>query len=277
MLNGITEFAPAKINLGLAVTGRLENGYHTLDTLFCTLDIGDTLTLEPTDAGIELAVLGADLPVTAENLVYRAAQVYLAAAGVSTGIRLVLEKRLPISAGLGGGSSDAAACLRGLERLYPSQVDLYGLAKNLGADVPFLIGGGAARAAGIGEILTPVVLPKIHVVLANPMVGISAKEAYLGLQGRFGSSLDVRSILVALNRGDVPPYRNDLEVPVLEVYPIVQEVKKALLKAGLFGVLMSGSGSTCFGLAHTQAEAARIANTLQLEQPNWWVRETSNL
>jgi 4-diphosphocytidyl-2-C-methyl-D-erythritol kinase len=277
MLNGIKEFAPAKINLGLAVTGRTENGYHTLDTLFCTLDVGDTLTLKPTDLGIELSVIGADLPVTSENLVYRAAQVYLEAAGIRAGVRLILEKRLPIAAGLGGGSSDAAACLRGLQRLYPSEVDLYNLAKNLGADVPFLLRGGAARATGIGEILEPVELPKIHVVLANPMVGITAKEAYLGLQGRFGSSLDIPSILEALNRGDVPPYRNDLEVPVLGAYPIVQDVKNTLAKAGLFGVLMSGSGSTCFGLAHNQEEAARVAFALQLEQPNWWVRAASNL
>ncbi|MEY4531740.1 MAG: hypothetical protein RLZZ156_2461 [Deinococcota bacterium] len=276
MLNGIKEFARAKINLGLAVTGRLENSYHTLDTLFCTLDVGDTLTLEPTDLGIELSVLGADLPVTSENLVYRAAQVYLEAAEIKAGVRLTLEKRLPIAAGLGGGSSDAAACLRGLQRLYPSEVDLHSLAKNLGADVPFLIRGGAARASGIGEVLEPVELPKIHVVLANPMVGITAKEAYLGLQGRFGSSLEMPSILEALNRGDVPPYHNDLEVPVLEAYPIVQDVKNALSKAGLFGVLMSGSGSTCFGLAHNQEEAARVADALQLEQPNWWVRAASN-
>ncbi len=277
MRNGIKEFAPAKINLGLAVTGRLENGYHTLETLFCTLDVGDTLTLEPTELGIELSVIGADLPVTSENLVYRAAQVYLEAAEIKAGVRLTLEKRLPIAAGLGGGSSDAAACLRGLQRLYPSKVNLHSLAKNLGADVPFLIRGGAARASGIGEILEPVALPKIHVVLANPMVGITAKEAYLGLQGHFGSRLEMPSILEALSRGDVPSYRNDLELPVIKAYPIVQDVKNALSKAGLFAVLMSGSGSTCFGLAHSQTEAARVANALQLEQPNWWVRAASNL
>jgi 4-diphosphocytidyl-2-C-methyl-D-erythritol kinase len=275
--SSITEFAPAKINLGLAVTGRLGNGYHTLDTLFCTLNVGDTLTFDPMDSGIELSVLGADLPVTSDNLVFRAAQLYFEVAGITGGVRLVLEKRLPIAAGLGGGSSDAAACLRGLQRLYPSKVDLFALAKSLGADVPFLIRGGGARASGIGEILEPLVLPKIHVVLANPMVGITAKEAYVGLNGRFGSSLDVPSILEALSRGDVsPPYRNDLEAPVLKAYPIVQEVKDVLSKAGLFGVLMSGSGSTCFGLAQNKEEAARVAVSLQLEQPDWWVRATTN-
>jgi 4-diphosphocytidyl-2-C-methyl-D-erythritol kinase len=276
MLSLISEFAPAKINLGLAVTGRLGNGFHALDTLFCTLDVGDTLTLEPTDSGIELAVVGADLPVTSDNLVFRAAQVFLEAASIKSGVRLVLTKRLPIAAGLGGGSSDAAACLRGLQRLFGVDLDLFGLAKSLGADVPFLLRGGAARASGIGEILEPVVVPPIYVVLANPRVGITAKEAYLGLNGRFGGVLDVLGILNALSRGDAPLFRNDLEVPVLEVYPVVQQVKDVLSRAGLFGVLMSGSGSTCFGLARSQEEAARVALDLQLEQPDWWVCAATN-
>ncbi len=272
----ITEFAPAKINLGLAVTGRLENGYHTLDTLFCTLDVGDTLTLEPIESGIELTVLGLDLPTTRENLVYRAAEAYLAAAGIPSGIRITLEKRLPIAAGLGGGSSDAAATLRGLERLFPRDLDLHSIAKKLGADVPFLLEGGAARASGIGDILEPVQLPEIHVVLANPNVGITAKEAYVGLQGRFGAPLEMAAILEALHNKTIPPFRNDLEAPVLEVYPIVQTVKNVLSKAGLYAVLMSGSGSTCYGLAQTAQRANEIATALQLEFPNWWVRAATN-
>ena len=252
------EFAPAKINLGLAVTGRLEDGYHTLDTLFCTLNVGDTLTLEPLSSGIELEILGADLPTNADNLVYRAAEHYLAQAGITAGVRLSLEKRLPIAAGLGGGSSDAAACLRGLQRLYPSSVDIPKLAQQLGADVPFLLYGGAAHALGIGEILEPMLLPKIYVVLVNPMVGITAKEAYLALSGRFGAALDIAAIVKALGANVAPPYRNDLELPVIAAYPIVQEVKNILSRVGLFGVLMSGSGSTCFGLAHRDRKSTRL-------------------
>jgi 4-diphosphocytidyl-2-C-methyl-D-erythritol kinase len=272
----VSEFAPAKINLGLAVTGRLENGYHTLDTLFCTLGVGDDLKLEIIPAGIELEVRGSDLPANADNLVYKAAALFLEQTRIASGVRLILEKRLPLAAGLGGGSSDAAACLRGLQRLFKTSTDLYGLAVKLGADVPFLIAGGAARASGIGEVLVPLELPEIHVVLANPNVGISAKEAYLGLNGRFGSPLELPNIIEALNRGEAPPYRNDLELPVLEAYPIVQTVKNALVNAGLFGALMSGSGSTCFGLAHTAKEAARVAIALRLEQPDWWVCAASN-
>jgi 4-diphosphocytidyl-2-C-methyl-D-erythritol kinase len=265
-------FAPAKINLGLAVTGQLENGYHTLDTLFTTLDVGDTITLETTESEISLEVAGSDLPSGPENLVYRAVERYLEAATIAGGVKIHLEKRLPIAAGLGGGSSDAASTLLGLSRLYPSDVKLPDLAKSLGADVPFFLEGGARHAQGIGEILASVSLPTVHLVLANPGVGITAREAYIGLRGRFGPPLELDGILDALNRGDAPPYRNDLEQPVLEHYPIIAQVKQALTDAGLHGVLMSGSGSTCFGLAKDSTHARDAAERLQLEHPDWWIR-----
>lgn len=265
-------FAPAKINLGLAVTGKLENGYHTLDTLFAALDVGDTIRLEARDSGISLEVAGSDLAAGPENLVYRAAEMYLRAVGVSGGVRIHLEKRLPIAAGLGGGSSDAASTLLGLSRMFPSNLNLPALAKSLGADVPFFLEGGARRARGIGEILEPVALPRAHLVLANPGVGISAREAYAGLRGRFGPPLDLHGILKALGRGEAPPYRNDLEIPVLEHYPIIFDVKRALENAGLYGALMSGSGSTCFGLARDAVQARAAASRLQLAHPDWWIR-----
>ena len=270
-------FAPAKVNLGLAVTGRLESGYHTLDTLFVTLDVGDTITLRPIVSGVQLEVVGVKLSAGPDNLVYRAAEAYLRATGISSGVSIRLEKRLPIAAGLGGGSSDAATTLLGLSRLYPSSVDLPALAKTLGADVPFFLEGGARHAQGIGEILRPVVLPEVHLVLVNPGVHITAREAYVGLNGRFGPPLDVSAILAALNRGEAPPYRNDLELPVLEAYPVIGTVKHALKHAGLFGVLMSGSGSTCFGLAHDAHHALEVATRLQREHPDWWVRAAKSV
>ncbi|NJK44191.1 MAG: 4-(cytidine 5'-diphospho)-2-C-methyl-D-erythritol kinase [Pleurocapsa sp. SU_196_0] len=270
----LEEFAPAKINLGLAVTGRLENGYHALDTIFVTLNVGDTLTLEPIPRGIELEVSGANLGDPKDNLVYKAAQAYLEFIGHPGGVRMRLEKRLPVAAGLGGGSSDAAAALRGLVRLYPRSMNassLHELAAKLGADVPFLVRGGAARASGVGDLLETISIPETHVVLANPGVGITAREAYLGLNGRFGAPLEIDRIIQALERHEPPPYRNDLEIPVLEAYPIVQDVKDTLTAAGLFGVLMSGSGSTCFGLARDERQATAAAEEIRLEQPTWWV------
>jgi 4-diphosphocytidyl-2-C-methyl-D-erythritol kinase len=272
----VTEFAPAKVNLGLAVLGKLENGYHELDSLFVTFDVGDTLTLEARASNIELEIVGLDLPTNRENLVYRAAELYLEQIGNPGGVAIKLEKVLPIAAGLGGGSSDAAATLRGIKKLYPSDQDLFELAKQLGADVPFLIEGGAARVRGFGEMLEPLKLPEIHLVLANPGVGITAREAYLGLNGRYGTKLELEKIISALSNFETPPYRNDLEAPVLEVYPIVGTVKNALERAGLYGVLMSGSGSTCFGLAKTASRASEIADQLKLEHPNWWISAASH-
>jgi 4-diphosphocytidyl-2-C-methyl-D-erythritol kinase len=273
-------FAPAKINLGLTVTGKLENGYHTLDTIFTTLSTGDVLTFEPQESGIKLEIVGSDLPTNSENLVYRAAERYLELAGIKAGVHLRLEKNLPIAAGLGGGSSDAAATLRGLSRIYPANVDLPALAKSLGADVPFLLEAvsghfTAARAQGIGEILEPLELPQVHLVLANPGIGITAKEAYVGLNGRFGMALEVEEIIKSLEQNLAPPYRNDLELPVLEAYPIVAEVKRELERAGLHGVLMSGSGSTCFGLARDPQDAIRAATQLSRTHPDWWICPTS--
>jgi 4-diphosphocytidyl-2-C-methyl-D-erythritol kinase len=273
-------FAPAKINLGLAVTGKLENGYHTLDTIFTTLNTGDVLSLEPQASAISLEIVGSDLPTNSENLVYRAAERYLELAGITAGVRLVLEKNLPIAAGMGGGSSDAAATLRGLSRIYPANVDLPALAKSLGADVPFLLEAvsgqfTAARAQGIGEILEPLALPQVHLVLANPGVGITAKEAYLGLKGRFGHTLEVEAIIQSLEQNETPAYRNDLELPVLEAYPIVAQAKRELERVGLYGVLMSGSGSTCFGLARDAQQATEAATQLSRAHPEWWICPTS--
>ncbi len=272
----VTEFAPAKVNLGLAVLGKLESGYHELDSLFVTFDVGDTLTFEPQASGIDLEIIGLDLPTNRENLVYRASEMYLENLGNPGGVSIKLEKILPIAAGLGGGSSDAAATLRGIKKLYPSDQNLFEMAKKLGADVPFLLKGGAARVQGFGEILEPLQLPDIHIVLANPGMGITAREAYLGLNGRYGTKLELEKIISALTNLEIPPYRNDLEAPVLEVYPIVGTVKTALEKAGLYGVLMSGSGSTCFGLAKTASQARKIADQLKLEHPNWWISAASH-
>ena len=225
-------------------------------------------------------MIGLPLGDPRDNLVYKAAVLYLEKTGQSGGVNMRLEKRLPIAAGLGGGSSDAAAALRGMARLYPVRAfairsSLHAMAQALGADVPFLLIGGAARGGGVGDLLEPIALPETHLVLANPNVGITAREAYAGLRGRYGTPLDLEGIVQALTENRSPPYRNDLELPVLEAYPIVQSVKNALEAAGLYGVLMSGSGSTCFGLARDAAHAASAAAQIARARPDWWVAVTA--
>ena len=267
--------AYAKINLGLSVLGRRADGFHDIDTLLVRLELHDVLTLDPTEKGLTLELTGATIDVAPErNLAYRAAELYLRKAGVTSGVEIRLEKRIPIAAGLGGGSADAGAVLRGLKQLYPADLDILTLAAQLGSDVPFFAADlGAARATGRGERLEPVVIPELHLVLVNPGVGVSAGDAYGRLE-KITEPLELETILRQLARNEEPGYFNALTDGVVGLEPVIGEVLVVLRQTGLRGVLMSGSGSTCFGLAASQHEAQLVAATLQEAYPEWWVLAT---
>ncbi len=261
--------AHAKVNLGLSVLGKRDDGFHGLDTLFARLSLHDTVRLEPVHRGVELQVGGADLPTDDRNLAFRAAALYLERAG--GGVRLHLHKRIPVAAGLGGGSSDAAAVLRGLAELYPAGVDLLELAQTLGSDVPFFVRDlPAARGRGRGERLEPVDLPELHLVLVNPGVAVSAGDAYAAVQ-TFGTPLEVEALLANLRSGVKPHLFNSLQPGVLGLEPVVGDVLAALRATRLRGVVMSGSGSTCFGLAAKETDAQDVAAAVQAEHATWWV------
>ena len=275
--------APAKINLGLGVVARRGDGFHDIDTLLVTLDLCDRLLLEPLDGN---AVEGAALPATdpfvaaqapavdADNLAVQAARTYLAAAGWPGGVRVHLGKAIPVAAGLGGGSSDAGAVLRGLTGLYPSGLDLAALAAELGSDVPFFADGhGAARARGRGDRLEPVAVPTGHAVLVNPGVAVAAAEAY-GWLTATRSTFDFSAILDALGDGRAPALHNDLQAGVAARQAPVRAALAALTSVGLGSVRMSGSGATCFGLATDAAAAEAVAAALAAAHPGWWVRPT---
>ena len=267
--------AHAKVNLGLSVLGRRNDGFHELDTLMVRLALCDTLTLAPTDHGITLAVTGTDLGLSPEqNLAYRAAELYLREAGVTGGVGIALEKRIPVAAGLGGGSADAGAVLRGLKQLYPADIDVLALAAQLGSDVPFFTADlGAARATGRGEVLEPITVPELHLVLVNPGVGVSAGAAY-GRLDKVTEPLALQTVLRQLGQNEQPDYFNALTDGVVGLEPVIGEVSAILRQTGLKGVLMSGSGSTCFGLADGQHGAQLVAATLQEAYPEWWVLAT---
>ena len=269
----LTRFAPAKINLGLSVLGLRSDGYHDLSTLMLPLSVGDDLEFEAA-ADLSLEVVGANLPADRGNLVYRAAEQYLAAANAPGGVRITLHKHLPLASGLGGGSSDAATTLLALSQLYPSAVKLPELARQLGADVPFFLLGGAAKAEGIGERLTRLDVPPIWLVLLNPGVAVSAREAYLWLDERrsYTPPLDVPALLSALSAGQLVPHFNALQAGVVARHPQVAAALSALSAAGLHSPLMSGSGSTVFGLAETEAQARAAASSLQAQFSKWWAR-----
>lgn len=274
-----TYFAPAKVNLGLSVRGLRADGYHEVHSLMVPLAVGDELELRQAER-LTLEVVGADLPTDERNLVYRAARAYLDAAGVQGGAKITLHKHLPLASGLGGGSSDAATTLMALARLYPApRVGLAALARKLGADVPFFLLGCAAVAQGVGEILTPLPVPRTPLVLVNPGVEVSARDAYTWLdqEENFTGALDVDAVLARLADGGEVPYFNALQEAVQARHTPIRETLAALREAGLRSPLMSGSGSTCFALAPDEDTAFHAAKRLRVQHPDWWVMATRTL
>jgi 4-diphosphocytidyl-2-C-methyl-D-erythritol kinase len=270
----MTVFAPAKVNLALHVTGRRDDGYHLLDSLVVFAGVGDDLAFARAGE-TTLAVDGpraVGVPADATNLVLRAAALM---DGPPVSIRLT--KRLPAAAGIGGGSSDAAAALRGLAALgHRPRGDLAALALSLGADVPVCLAGRPARMSGVGERLAPLPpLPAVWLALVNPGVPVSTRACFAALSGRFGSAMD-----------DPPPagwpdpaalarwlasQRNDLEPPARTLAPPVAGALAALAATqGCLLSRMSGSGATCFGLFADAAAAGAAAAAIGAAHPGWW-------
>lgn len=267
--------APAKINLQLAIVGKRPDGYHELESFMLKLALADRLIFARQPAGITLSCPGTSLPVGADNLVYRAARVFLDHARIDEGVAITLHKRIPIAAGLGGGSSDAAATLRGLNQLFDARVGqeaLLALATPLGADVPFFVlDAPAAWARGIGDRLTPAPVPEVGwILLVNPGFPVSTKWVYENFALTRGGNPYI------LGRGSVSanpaesrdntrllPLLNDLEAVTVSRYPEVAALKAALIAGGAYDALMSGSGPTVFGLFAEREAAERCAASLK--------------
>lgn len=255
------EFAPAKVNLFLDVLNKRADGYHDLGTVFQTLDMGDFLSAEKNSSGeITLSYnVSQDYPVE-KDLIFRAAKLLQETTNTSCGAKLYLEKLMPLGAGLGGGSADAAAALRLLNRIWENNLsceELEKLGAKLGADVPFLVQGGTAFAEGIGEILTPtsVEFPKA-VLVATPHCAVPTKDAYAGVvpsgENRWNAFKSNWNGTLSFE------FYNKFEESVFPKYPIIQDLKNKLEKSGAFKTLMSGSGASVFALfdSKTLAETA---------------------
>lgn len=284
----MAEFAPAKINLTLHVLGRRPDGYHEIESLVAFADIGDGLSFEPGGA-LKLTVTGptaANAGETDDNLVLKAARALAERIeGLKLG-RFTLEKQLPVAAGLGGGSSDAAAALRLLAHANNLRLDdarVRAAAKATGADVPVCLDPNARMMRGIGDILSdPADLPDLPAVLVNPGVAVPTKDVFAALNAPSLASppqpddfLTVRADAAALV-SILAARRNDLETPAIKIQPVIADVLEALRSApGCLLSRMSGSGATCFALFGSAGEAAGAAKKLQAAQPKWWVRATS--
>lgn len=253
--------AHAKLNLALRITGRRPDGYHELDTLMVPVSLADELEVEPAPGGIALECDDPSLPTDSTNLAARAAAAYLAASGMRGGVRLRLRKHIPHGAGLGGGSSDAAAVLRALDALNPSPLGpdrLERVAASFGSDTAFFVRSMPARCTGRGEILGPTDFPwSLPVVLIKPPFGVPTPWAY----GAWKAMGDPRGEPGPAQAWGVPA--NDLEPPVFAKFLLLPTIKSWLAaQPGIAWAMMSGSGSTVFGVARDDeaaADAARLA------------------
>jgi len=267
-------FAPAKVNLSLHVTGQRADGYHLLDSLVVFADVGDGLTVSPASE-LSLRVTGPraeGVPTGAENLVLRAARLL----DPGRGARLTLDKHLPAAAGIGGGSSDAAAALRVLARLWGLPLPVAEATAVLGADVPVCLEARPRRMSGIGDQLSDVPpLPPAWLVLVNPGVPVSTPAVFRALARKDGAPMpDVPACADAATfAAFLLGLRNDLELPARALQPQVSEVLAALgAQTGCLLARMSGSGATCFGLFAAEAPARGAAAALAAAAAGWWVQ-----
>lgn len=264
----IRKHAHAKINLGLDVLRRRPDGYHEVRMIMQTIGLHDEITIERTlDAGIEISTNMEGLPVNKDNLIYKAARLLMDEFHITDGVRMKLQKNIPVAAGMAGGSSDAAAVLLGVNEMFDLGLDLEELKKRavcIGADVPYCVMGGTALAEGIGEILTPLpAIPECHILIAKPPIEVSTGFVYTNLRAdELKSHPDIDGQIEAVQKGDLHKMcermGNVLETVTIPAYPVIGEIRDLMLENGALNAMMSGSGPTVFGIFE-QEESAREA------------------
>ncbi|MTD32157.1 4-(cytidine 5'-diphospho)-2-C-methyl-D-erythritol kinase [Planomicrobium sp. YIM 101495] len=263
--------APAKINLTLDVLHKRSDNYHEVEMIMTTVDLADRIGLMGTASGIHIRSDDRFVPNDSRNLAYQAAELIKNTFGIKTGVIISLEKQIPVAAGLAGGSSDAAATLKGLNRLWQLNLSLDELAElgaKIGSDVSFCVYGGTALATGRGEIIEALPAPPhCWVILAKPTIGVSTAEVYGAFNPETADHPDTQAMIEALHAGDYEAMcdnlGNALESVTLGMHPEVQQIKDHMKKFGADAVLMSGSGPTVFGLVQQEARISRIYNGLR--------------
>ena len=261
--------SPAKVNLFLKITGQRVDGYHELVSVFVPVALYDKLKISKSEKGLEVYCTGRELPKGQDNLVNKAAISFFEKTGIRKGTKITLIKKIPISSGLGGGSSDAAATLKGLNQLWPnplSKEDLERLALSLGADVPFFLLQKPAIARGIGEILQPIEnFPSFWYVIVSPDLIVSTAWAYERTKLELTNNGN-QNIINSLKKGifNIPDLLfNDLERVTLVKYPFLCSIKDSLIRLGALGALMTGSGPSIFGLFDSAEKAQEAGKILE--------------
>lgn len=259
--------AYGKINLGLDVIRKLESGYHEVRMVMQTVGIYDELTFEKIENGIEITTDTAELPTNENNLIYKAARLMKEKYHIQEGIHIHLQKNIPIAAGMAGGSTDAAATMKGISRMFGLDISLLELMKmgvEIGADVPYCVIGGTALAEGIGEKLTPLELaPECYVLVAKPDISVSTKYVYEHLDmAAIEQHPDIDGMVEAIGigslQGILDRMENVLETVTIPAYPVIHELKQRMKELGAVNSLMSGSGPTVFGI-FLEKRAAQMA------------------
>ncbi|GFH42461.1 4-diphosphocytidyl-2-C-methyl-D-erythritol kinase [Lactococcus hodotermopsidis] len=269
----ITEKAPAKINLGLDILGKRDDGYHELDMIMASVDLADRITVrEIADKDvIRLQSNSSFVPLNKKNHAYKAAVLLKRTFHITTGVDIYIDKKTPISAGLAGGSSDAAATLRALNKLWQLKLTLPELAKlgeQIGSDVPYCVYGETARVTGRGEHVRPIENhKKFWVILVKPEFGVSTPDIFrrVNLAQIKHPDVDALEHAVVNSNFDVllENLGNALEAVTTEKYPFISKIKQRLLDSGADGVLMSGSGPTVFALCQQEKKAQRICDSIK--------------
>lgn len=264
--------APAKINLTLDTLYKRDDGYHEVEMIMTTVDLADRIGLETrADGRIEIVSVDRFIPNDAKNLAYQAAALLKKTYRVREGVSITIEKHIPVAAGLAGGSSDAAATLRGLNHVWDLNLSLDELAElgaQIGSDVPFCVYGGTALATGRGEKIERLPSPvACWVILAKPVIGVSTAEIYGQLNLDTAYHPDTQAMIRAVKEKDfsrmIDNLGNTLEEVTLNLYPEVRELKDQMKRFGAEGVLMSGSGPTVFGIVQQESRAQRVVNALR--------------
>ncbi|MFH5836306.1 4-(cytidine 5'-diphospho)-2-C-methyl-D-erythritol kinase [Proteiniclasticum sp. C24MP] len=261
----------AKINLSLDIVGKREDGYHLLEMVMQNVDLHDDVIIEETEEGIVLTCNKGYVPVDERNIAYKAAKLLMDTKGIERGVSIDITKRIPVAAGLAGGSADAAAVLKGMNVLFNLQMsteELMEVGLKLGADVPYCIVGGTCLCEGIGEIVTPLKpFSGYSVLLVKPSFGVSTKDAYGSFElDRINKHVDTKKLMKAMEDGDLNGVnyysRNLLENVVLRRYPILKSIKQMLNRNGSAVTLMSGSGPTIYGIFSDVSDAENAAKVL---------------
>ena len=263
--------APAKINLTLDVLHKRPDNYHEVEMIMTTVDLADRIGLKKTDHGIHIESADRFVPNDSRNLAYQAAKLIKDTYNIKSGVIIKLDKQIPVAAGLAGGSSDAAATLKGLNKLWNLNIPLDELAElgtKIGSDVAFCVYGGTALAKGRGEIIQQLPSPpNCWVILAKPTIGVSTAEVYGAFDVNKAEHPNTQQMIKAIENKDYAAVcanlGNALESVTLSLYPEVAQIKEQMKKFGADAVLMSGSGPTVFGLVQQEARVSRIYNGLR--------------